>query len=107
MAAVSEVTDATFDQVVLKSDKPVLVDYWADWCGPCKQIGPIIDELAREHGEKVSFVKLDTNENPVTPAKNFVQGLPTLQVYVAGELVKSFTGAKSKSALLKALDEYL
>lgn len=107
MAAVQDVTDADFEQVVLKSDKPVLVDYWADWCSPCKQISPIIEELAREHGDKVTFVKMDTNTNPVTPANNHVMGLPTLQVYDKGELVKAFQGAKSKSALLKALEEYL
>ena len=107
MAAVIDVTDSTFEEVVLKSDKPVLVDYWADWCGPCKQISPIIEELAQTHGDKVNFVKMDTNTNPVTPANNHVLGLPTLQVYVNGELVQAFKGAKSKSALLKALDEYL
>ena len=107
MGAVADVTDETFDAVVLKSDKPVVVDYWADWCGPCKQVGPIIEELADQHGDKVTFVKMDTNTNPVTPAKNHVLGLPTIQVYVGGEVVKAFKGAKSKSTLLKALEEYL
>lgn len=107
MAAVQDVTDATFEQVVLKSDKPVLVDFWADWCSPCKQIEPIIHELAAEYGDKITFVKMDTNENPVTPAKNHVLGLPTIQVYDNGELVKAFNGAKSKSALIKALEDYL
>ena len=74
MGAVSEVTDSTFEEVVLKSDKPVMVDYWADWCGPCKQVAPIIEELATTHGDKVSFVKMDTNTNPVTPANNHVLG---------------------------------
>ena len=104
---VADVTDETFDAVVLKSDKPVVVDYWADWCGPCKQVGPIIEELATQHGDKVTFVKMDTNTNPVTPANNHVLGLPTIQVYVNGEVVKAFKGAKSKSTLLKALEEYL
>ena len=76
MGAVSEVTDSTFDEVVIKSDKPVLVDFWADWCGPCKQVAPIIEELARTHGDKVTFVKMDTNTNPITPANNHVLGLP-------------------------------
>ena len=101
------VTDADFDSVVLRSDKPVVVDYWADWCGPCKQVAPIIEELATQHGDKVTFVKMDTNTNPVTPANNHVLGLPTIQVYVGGELVKAFKGAKSKSTLLNALEEYL
>ena len=107
MGAVADVTDETFDAVVLKSDMPVVVDYWADWCGPCKQVGPIIEELATQHGDKVTFVKMDTNTNPVTPANNHVLGLPTIQVYVGGEVVKAFKGAKSKSTLLKALEEYL
>ena len=107
MGAVSDVTDATFNEVVLKSDKPVVVDFWADWCGPCKQVSPIIEELADAHGDKVTFVKMDTNTNPVTPANNYVLGLPTIQVYVGGELVKAFKGAKSKSVLLGAIEEYL
>ncbi len=107
MGAVSEVTDANFDAKVVKSTKPVVVDYWADWCAPCKQIAPIMDELATEHGDKIEFVKMDTNTNPVTPANNFVQGLPTIQVWQNGEVVKAFKGARSKSSLLKAIEEYL
>ena len=107
MSAVTEVTDANFEEVVLKSDKPVLVDFWADWCGPCKQVAPIIEELAKTYGDKVTFVKMDTNVNPVTPANNQVLGLPTIQVYTGGELVKAFTGAKPKSVLLRAIEEYL
>ena len=107
MGTVSAVTDATFDEVVLKSDKPVMVDYWADWCGPCTQVEPIIQELARSHGDKVTFVKMDTNTNPVTPANNYVLGLPTIQLYVKGELVQAVKGAKSKSTLLNAIEEYL
>lgn len=107
MGAVREVTDSTFEEQVLKSDKPVMVDFWADWCGPCKQVAPIIEELATAHGDKVDFVKMDTNVNPVTPANNHVLGLPTIQLYVNGELVKAFKGAKSKSVLLGAIEEYL
>jgi thioredoxin 1 len=107
MGAVTDVTDDDFREVVLQSDKPVVVDYWADWCGPCKQVAPIIEELATQHGDKVTFVKMDTNTNPVTPANNHVLGLPTIQVYVGGELVKAFKGAKSKSVLLNAIEEYL
>lgn len=107
MSEVEEVTDATFEQQVLKSDKPVLVDYWADWCAPCSQLSPIIDELAKEHGEKVTFLKLDTNANPDTPVKYGVLGLPTLQVFVNGEVVNSMTGGKTKASLIKALGEYL
>lgn len=104
---VAAVTDATFADEVLKSTKPVLVDYWADWCVPCRQIAPIIEELAREHGDKITFVKLDTNENPQTPMSYGIMSIPTLQVFVNGEVVQSMTGSKSKGAILKALDAYL
>ncbi len=107
MSEVLEVTDATFDELVLKSDKPVLVDYWADWCSPCKQIAPIIEELAREYGDKVTFAKLDTNVNTNTPSQYGVMGLPTLQVWSGGQLANVMTGAKTKNALIKALGEYL
>lgn len=107
MATVSDVTDANFDDLVRRSTMPVLVDYWADWCSPCKQLSPIIDELAAEHGDKIRFVKVDTNANTATAAANGIMGLPTLQLFVNGEVVTSLTGAKSKNALLKALDEYL
>ena len=107
MSNVADVTDATFNDLVLKSSKPVLIDYWADWCGPCKQLSPIIDELAREHGDKVTFLKMDTNTSTQVPTQQGVLGLPTIQVFVGGEVVKSFTGAKPKSVLLRALEEYL
>lgn len=107
MSEVAAVTDATFEEVVLKSAKPVLVDYWADWCAPCRQLSPIIDELARDHGDAVTFVKLDTNTNTKTPLAYGVLGLPTLQIFVGGEVVKQFQGGKTKAALLRAIEEYL
>ncbi|MFT4109706.1 thioredoxin [Propionicimonas sp.] len=107
MSNVADVTDATFNDLVVKSTKPVVVDYWADWCAPCKQLSPIIDELARDYGDKVTFLKLDTNTSTQVPTQQGVLGLPTIQVFVGGEVVKSFTGAKPKSVLLKALEEYL
>ena len=107
MSEVTEVTDANFVDRVVMNPKPTLVDYWADWCAPCKQISPIIDELAREHGDRMDFVKLDTNTNPQTATEQGILALPTLQVFVGGRLVKSIQGARSKGALLKVLNEYL
>jgi thioredoxin 1 len=105
--AVTNVTDATFKDVVLSSAKPVVVDYWADWCAPCRQLSPIIEELAGELGEKVTFVKMDTNTNTQTPLQQGVMSLPTIQVFLGGELVKQFVGAKPKSAFVKALQEFI
>lgn len=107
MSAVVEVTDATFADVVLKSSKPVMVDYWADWCAPCKQLSPIIEELAGEYGDKVTFAKLDTNANQQIPTQQGVLSLPTLQIFVNGEVVKQFQGGKTKSTLIKALSEFI
>jgi len=107
MGAVTPVTDATFADVVLKSGKPVVVDYWADWCAPCKQLSPIIEELAGQLGDKVTFVKMDTNTNTETPLQQGIMSLPTIQVFVGGEVVKQFVGAKPKATFVKALEEYL
>ncbi len=105
--ATNIVTDASFEADVLKSDKPVLVDFWATWCGPCRQVAPILEEIAGEHGDKLTIAKLDVDANQQTAATYNVISIPTMIVYKNGEPVKSITGARPKAALLRELAEFL
>ncbi len=105
--ATINVTDATFEAEVLKSSKPVLVDYWADWCAPCRQLSPIVEELSNTYGDRMVFAKLDTNANPDIPMRQGVMALPTLQFFVNGAVVDSLQGGKTKAALVKAIEAVL
>ncbi len=105
--ALKNTTDATFADDVLLSDKPVLVDFWATWCGPCRKVAPILEEIAAQYGDKIEIVKLDTDANVDTAARYGVTSIPTLNVYVKGEVVKSIVGAHPKPKLLRELEEFI
>jgi len=107
MGTTKSVTDASFDSDVLKSDIPVLVDFWAPWCGPCRQVSPILEELAAEHADKIQVVKVNTDENPRVAASYGITSIPTLNVYSGGELVKTIVGARPKPVLVRELADFL
>ena len=105
--ATSKVTTATFDEQVLKSSTPVLVDFWAEWCGPCRAVGPILEEISDEYGSKLKIVKLNTDEESAIAIKYGISSIPTMNVFVNGEIVKTIVGAKPKPAMLKELESFL
>jgi thioredoxin 1 len=105
--ATKTVTDATFDDDVLGSDKPVLVDFWAEWCGPCRLVAPILEEIATEYADKLSVVKLNVDENPETAQAYGVVSIPTINVYKGGEVVTQIIGARPKAVILKQLQDYV
>ena len=107
MGTTKHVTDDTFEAEVLKSDKPVLVDFWAEWCGPCRMVTPILEDIASTHSDTLTFVKLNVDENPKTAAALAITSLPTLAVFQNGQMVKTIIGAKPKQALLAELQPYL
>ena len=104
---IKHTTDATFDSDVLKADKPVLVDYWAEWCGPCKMIAPILEETARELGAKVQIAKMNVDENREVPAKFGIRGIPTLMLFKNGELAATKVGAMTKAQLNEFLAPHI
>ena len=101
------VTDASFAKDVLQSDKPVLVDFWAEWCGPCRLVAPVLEEIASQHGEKLQIVKLNIDENPQVARDYQIMSIPTMSVFQGGKVVKTIVGAKPKAALLKDLAAYI
>jgi thioredoxin 1 len=102
-----EVTDASFNETVLHSDKPVLVDFWATWCGPCRMVAPVLEEIAAEHKDKITVAKLDVDANPTIARDYQVLSIPTLMVFKGGEKVKEIVGARPKAALVNDLADFL
>lgn len=100
-----QVNDSNFDAVVLQAQLPVLVDFWAPWCGPCRAIGPIIDELATEYEEKILVAKLNVDESPTTPGKYGIRAIPTLILFKNGEVVEQVTGAVSKTSITTMIEQ--
>ena len=107
MSSARDVTDQNFDTEVLGSEKPIMVDFWAEWCGPCRAVSPILDQIATEHSEKIDVVKLNVDDNPETAMKYQITSIHTMKVFRGGEVVKTVIGAKPKPALEADLQEFL
>jgi thioredoxin 1 len=106
-SATKTVTDSTFDAEVLGSDKTVLVDFWAEWCGPCKMVAPVLEEIASEHADKLVIAKINIDENPEIAQRYQIMSIPTMSVFSGGEVVKSIVGAKPKAAILRDLEGFV
>lgn len=107
MSGARDVTEATFSAEVLEADKPVLVDFWAEWCGPCRLVGPVLDQIAAENADKITIVKVNVDENPSLAAKYRITSIPAMKVFKGGDEVKSIIGAQPKVALEKELADFL
>ena len=107
MSNATAVTDSSFEADVLNSGETILVDFWAEWCGPCRAVSPILDQIASEHSDKIKIVKLNVDDNPQTAAKYQITSIPAMKVYRGGEVVKTIIGAKPKAALENDLADFL
>jgi len=107
VGATKAVTDATFETEVIKATKPVVVDYWAEWCGPCRMVAPVLEEIATEHGDKIDVVKLNVDDNPQVAQRYGIMNIPTMSVFKDGQVVKEIVGARPKAALLRELADFI
>jgi thioredoxin 1 len=107
MSVATDVTDATFTEEVLNSSETIMVDFWAEWCGPCRAVSPILDQIASEHSEKIKIVKLNVDDNPQTAMKYQITSIPAMKVFKGGEVVKTIIGAKPKPQIEADLAEFI